>query len=218
MDRVYGETLAACLERLGEERMPIAEVLDLLVGISVALSAAHAAGVAHRDLKPSNVILSGERIVLVDLGLFVPEVLVGPNDIPAGSVDSIAPEVILSTVERGGGHFIDLYALGVLAYELLTGAPPYVADTIESILAQHVSAPIPDPKTRRADVPPELAALVHDLLAKDPRDRPQGAEAVLRELEVIRATTARSSRPPRLSNYGLAGDAPRSSAVRFRQA
>jgi serine/threonine-protein kinase len=186
MERVYGETLSCRLERRANvEEVSITEALETLLGITVALAAAHSVGVAHRDLKPANVILAGERIVLVDLGLFIPEVLVSHLDVPAGSIDSIAPEVILSIVEKGEGHLVDLYALGVLAFELLTGDPPFVGDTIEGVLAQHVGAPIPDPTGVRSGIPPSLGDLVRDLLAKDPRDRPQSASEVHQQLEAV---------------------------------
>jgi len=161
-------------------------VLDLLIPITDALSAAHAVGIAQRDLKPGNVLICGERIVLIDLGLFVPEVLVDPDNDAAGSPEYIAPEVLLRTVERGGGPLIDLYSLGILAFELLTNTTPFAADSLGRTLANHVGAPIPDVRTLRADVPGELAGLVSELLAKEPRSRPASAEAVLWQLKDVR--------------------------------
>jgi len=196
MERLYGETLEARIDEaciLGR-KLPIQEVLDVLVAIADALSAAHAAGVAQRDVKPANVILCGERVVLVDLGLFVPEVLVRPDDTTAGSVEYVAPEVLLHDVKPGNGPLIDLYALGVLAYEMLTCETPFAAESLGLTLAGHVGAPIPDVAARRPDVPGELAALVTELLAKDPKARPPSAEAVLWQLKDIQSHGVRRSR------------------------
>jgi serine/threonine-protein kinase len=181
MERIFGGTLEARLDELREagRSMPLCEVLRILVGIAEALSVAHGRGIAHRDLKPSNVILSGERVVLLDLGLFVPEVLVSPDNEVSGSVQYMAPEVILRDVVKGGGPLIDLYALGVIAFELLTNVTPFMADSMERILAKHVCDEIPDVGRLRPGVPAELTALVTELLAKSPKDRPPGAESVL---------------------------------------
>jgi len=124
--------------------------------------------------------------VIVDFGLFVPEVLVAPDDQAAGSPEYIAPEVLLRNVERGEGPLIDLYSLGILAFELLTHTTPYVSDSLGKTLASHVIAPIPDPRVLRPDVPRELAGLVLELLAKEPQARPASAEAVLWQLKDIR--------------------------------
>ena len=188
MERLFGETLEARLDdaRARGRHLSIEEVLDLLIPITDALSAAHAAGVAQRDLKPANVIVCGERVVLVDFGLFVPEVLVTPEDEAAGSAEYVAPEVLLRTVERGDGPLIDLYSLGILAFELLTNTTPFASDSLGRTLANHVGAAIPDVRELRPEVPPELAGLLRELLAKEPHARPASAEAVLWQLKDVR--------------------------------
>lgn len=198
LERLYGDTLADRIDELRahERRFSLPEALDLLIALADALSAAHRAGVAHRDLKPANVILSGERVVVVDLGLFVPEVLVGPENVPAGSAYTIAPEVLLRSVEKGRGPLVDLYAFGAIAFEVLTGVPPFLGDSLEQVLAAHVSAPVPDPRVLRPEIPDALAALVRELLAKDPEARPSGAEAVLWQLKDLRAHGAGPSARP----------------------
>lgn len=187
MERLVGESLARHLEDLGQrgDRMELLDVLKLLRVLAEALAAAHDAGFAHRDLKPDNVLLAGARVVVLDLGLFVPEVLVGPENVPAGSADYIAPEVLFGEVTRGEGELVDLYALGAIAHELLTGVAPYASDSVAATLARHVSADVPDPRDLRADVPEDLASLVRELLAKSPRDRPRGAEDVAWRLAAI---------------------------------
>jgi eukaryotic-like serine/threonine-protein kinase len=189
MERLYGESLEARLDalRMAGHRMPIEEALSLLQEIASALSVAHARCIAHRDLKPANVVLTGDRVVLVDLGLFVPEVLVSPDNDVAGSIQYIAPEVLLRDVARGGGPLVDLYALGVLAFELLTNVTPFTGDSTERVIANHLGGAIPDVRTLRSDVPAALAALIAELLAKNPKNRPPGAESVLWQLRDLQA-------------------------------
>lgn len=196
MERLYGETLETRIDeaRLCGHHIPVQEVLEVLVAIADALSAAHGAGVAQRDLKPANVILCGARVVLVDLGLVVPEVLVETDADAAGSVEYVAPEVLLHDVKPGKGHLVDLYAFGILAYEMLMNETPFAGESIGLMLASHVGAPIPDVAARRRDVPGDLAALVTELLAKDPRARPPSAEAVLWQLKDIQSHGVRRAR------------------------
>lgn len=196
MERLFGETLEARLADAAarDHLLSLNEVLDILVAIADALSAAHAAGITQRDLKPANVIVCGERVVLIDLGLVVPEVLVAPENDASGSAEYIAPEVLLRTVEKGEGPLVDLYALGILAFELLTNTTPFAAGSLGLVLANHVGAPIPDVRDVRPDVPRALAALISELLAKDPKDRPASAEAVLWQLKDIRNQGVRRSK------------------------
>jgi serine/threonine-protein kinase len=200
MERLFGETLA---ERLAEisargDRMELGEALDVLVGVADALAAAHRAGIGQRDLKPSNVFLCGERVVLFDMGVFVADALAETQDVEfGGTPEYVAPEVVLASVARGEGHLVDLYALGIIAYEVLTNATPYGGDSIGFILSNHVSRPAPDVRGLRA-VPPALALLISELLAKDPRKRPPSAEAVVWELQRIRAAREAPARRGRV--------------------
>jgi CheY-like chemotaxis protein len=136
----------------------IAEVLDTLLGIADGLAAVHASGISHRDIKPANIVLApGNRTVLMDFGLFTRE------------------------LDGGAGYLIDLYALGVIAHELLS---------VET-LGMQVRSPIPDIAAARSDVPPELSRLVYELLAKAPADRPQGIDDVLGRLRALRSRLER---------------------------
>lgn len=201
MERIFGDSLARHLADLRDraEPMELAEVLHHLRAVGEALAAAHNAGFAHRDLKPDNVLVTGARDVVLDLGLFVPEVLVGPENVPAGSADYVAPEVLFGEVARGEGPLVDLYALGAMAYELLTGVPPYATDDVAATLARHVSTSVPDVRVLREDTPDDLAALVRELMAKSPRDRPRAADEVVWRLSAIADRLAphphRTSRP-----------------------
>jgi serine/threonine protein kinase len=184
MERIFGETLEAYIDetRAARRYIPIREALHILTSIASALVTAHAAGFAQRDVKPANVILAPSRIVLVDFGLSMPEVLVGPENEVNGSADYIAPEVLRRGVTRGGGVLVDLYALGVLAFELLIGHPPFVDPRLSQTLRMHLVSRAPDVCALRSDVPPALGALVGELLSKDPLRRPVSAEAVMYDL------------------------------------
>lgn len=204
MERLFGETLEVRVDELRSvgRNMPISEVVKHLVAITAALADAHARGITHRDLKPSNVMLTAERTVLIDLGVFVPEALVSPDNDVAGSIRYMAPEVILRDVVRGEGPLVDLYALGIIAYELLTHSTPFPGASAVGVVADHLSAPVPDVRSHRADVPGPLAVLVSSLLEKKPSARPPGAEFVLWQLrEIARnvgdAAPPSSEAPPR---------------------
>jgi serine/threonine protein kinase len=187
MERIFGETLSSHLEELTSKgrMMPLDDAVDVLIGVTDALSAAHRAGVAQRDLKPGNIILAGDRVVLVDFGLFIPEVLVSPDNEISGTPEYLAPEVISRTVMPGEGPLIDLYSLGILAFELLTNATPFADESLARVISRHMAAEPPDVAARRP-IPAELATLVSELLAKDPHERPPSAEAVLWQLKHVR--------------------------------
>lgn len=197
MERVVGVSLETHLERrfAKGERFEIQEALDLLIPIADALVAVHGAGIAHRDIKPGNVMLStGGRAVLMDFGLFLPEFEVAAQVTIAGSPQYMAPEAITNSVEPGAGGLVDLYALGVVAFEILTGQPPFGGETPDEVWDHHLYDPVPDASALRAEIPPALSRLVSDMLAKDPGQRPQNAEAVLFRLRAIRAQIAAQPR------------------------
>jgi CheY-like chemotaxis protein len=118
-------------------------------------------------------------VVLADFGLATPEVTVRAGGPIVGSADYMAPEVILGLVRPGQGPRVDLYALGVVAFEVLAGRRPYPYGTSHAVLLSHVTRPIPDVRKLRSDTPEDLVALVGELLAKAPDDRPESAEAVV---------------------------------------
>lgn len=182
MERLYGVDLGTRLERAAQlgQSFRLSEALAIVLAISEALEAIHNAGIVHRDVKPDNVMLCPRRgPVLMDLGLVVPEYGVSSEMMKAGSPVYMAPEMIVSTAERGTGHLADLYSLGILFYELLTGAIPYDAEDLNVLMVKHVRAPIPDARALRPDLPDTVAALVRELMAKEPGNRPQTAEEVV---------------------------------------
>lgn len=188
MERIAGRSLRAHLDRTWQEggRVAIHAAVELLVALATALAAVHDAGLAHRDFKPDNVMLApGDRVVLTDFGLTLPEFLPGDGHV-AGSPSYMAPEIIALGVHPGAGHLVDLYALGIVAYELLTGQTPFERDHWLKTLQAHLTEPPRDPRELRPDVPDALARLVLELLAKEPEDRPDTAEWVAHALTTMR--------------------------------
>lgn len=187
MEYLQGERLDALYRH---KRLSLGQVLLLVDQILRVLSAAHAAGVIHRDLKPQNIFAmkaadGSQYIKLLDFGLARRAT---QKDDPAaerfaGSPHYMPPEQIrnLPLDLRA-----DLYSVGALAFELLTGHPPFTGPGIEAIVRAHLKTPPPSAATERPDTPPELSALITRLLAKAPEDRPPSAEAVRAELTKIR--------------------------------
>ena len=212
MPLVEGESLRTRLTREGA--LPLPDVLDYLRGVLSALAYAHGHDVVHRDIKPDNVLLAGEFAVVTDFGVAKALSTSGATGggltsvgLVLGTPAYMAPEQVAA--DPHVDHRADLYALGAMTYEMLTGQPPFAARTPQAILAAQI-AETPDPiERRRASVPPALSQLVMRLLAKSPADRPQSAQSVLREIDAMgaggeialtpaRAVPARATwRPPR---------------------
>ncbi len=188
MEHVLGVTLDEHVRRRQAAGEPVAltEALDVLVALAEGLAAVHRAGIAHRDVKPANVLLApGHRVVLADLGLVLSE-LDGPTHKAQGTPNYMAPESILGAIAPGAAHLVDVYALGVLAFWLTSGKLPYEAKTSSQVARLHIDAAIPE----LPSAPPKLAALVTEMLAKDPFARPQQLEGVSFRLRAIRAAVA----------------------------
>ncbi len=187
MPYVEGETLRAKLVRDGE--LPVAEAVRILREVADALAYAHARGLVHRDVKPENIMLSGRHALVMDFGVAkaVSEATGRQSlttvGVALGTPTYMAPEQ--ATADPHVDHRADLYALGVIAYELLTGRPPFTGNTPQQVIAAHVTQ-APDAVTRhRAAVPAPLADLVMRCLEKKPADRPQSAQLLLDRLEEL---------------------------------
>ena len=185
MPLIEGESLRAKIARQGE--LPIAEGIRILVDVADALSYAHSHGLVHRDIKPDNVLLSGKHAVVMDFGVSkalssaTGESSITSIGVALGTPAYMAPEQAAG--DPNTDHRADIYALGIMAYELLTGRPPFSAPTAQQVLAaQVVQQPPPITQTRTA-VPPGLEALVLRCLEKRAADRPQTAGEVLGALE-----------------------------------
>ncbi|MCS6913015.1 MAG: SUMF1/EgtB/PvdO family nonheme iron enzyme [Myxococcales bacterium] len=197
MEFLKGPSLATRLQQQGP-----AGVDALLVARQVAsvLAAAHAKGIVHRDLKPDNVKLvadpetpGGERAKLLDFGIAkVAEELQKPDGAQvktqAGTI--LGTPTYMSPEQCRGARDVtdrsDVYSLGVMLFEMLTGVPPFRSDGIGELLAMHMFQPPPDLMQVRPGTPPALAALVNAMLAKDPADRPS-MNQVIAELERLGA-------------------------------
>ncbi len=187
MPFVDGESLRAKLSREGELPVPVA--VKLLRDVAEALACAHEHGVVHRDIKPDNVMISRNHALVTDFGVAkaLSEATGGhgvtSTGMAMGTPAYMAPEQ--ASADPHVDHRADIYALGVLAYEMLSGQPPFVASTAQALLAAHVTqAPRPVTDTRPS-VPPGLAALVARCLEKKPADRWQTAEELAQQLELM---------------------------------
>jgi len=187
MPYVEGESLRDRLARSGEFAIP--DAVRILMEVADALSHAHAHGVVHRDIKPDNVMLSGRHALVADFGVAkavteaTGQQLLTSTGVALGTPTYMAPEQAMADPHQD--HRVDIYALGVLGYELLTGRAPFSATTAQEMLAAHVTA-VPDPVEKyRAAVSPALAQIIMKCLAKKPADRWQSAEEVLQHLEPL---------------------------------
>ncbi|HEX5386736.1 MAG TPA: serine/threonine-protein kinase, partial [Gemmatimonadales bacterium] len=206
MPYVEGETLR---ERLARGEAPSMEAaLRLLREVASALAYAHRSGVVHRDIKPANILIQDGHAVVADFGIAravsrarAPRAPVGSPDAAAGGGEdggatltgegtTLGTPAYMSPEQARGDatvdHRADLYALGVVMYELLAGAHPFGARPPKELIAAHIAEAPPPLSARRPDVAPALAALVMRCLEKDPAARPQSAEDVVAALDAAR--------------------------------
>jgi serine/threonine-protein kinase len=183
MELVRGETLQAHVRRSGA-LTPRAST-QIVAQVAEALDYAHLKGVVHRDLKPSNIMIGEDGTVKVmDYGIARARRFDGLTMTGSflGTPDYVAPE----TAEgKGADARSDLYSLGIVYYEILTGQKPFVADTPFATLRKHVAEPPTPPTAISPDTPRELEAIILRLLRKDPADRYPGAEELLLELRAF---------------------------------
>ncbi len=183
MELVDGQTLEAWLAAQDDEPN-LDEALRILNQICLGVSAIHAAGTLHRDLKPANILLDAQlRARVSDLGLAIPFKVGAGNKEPVGTPGYIAPEIHFDIAADGGATpQSDLYSLACIAFELLTGQPPYDASDDLALAVLHGTAPLPVASDLRRTLPEALDRVLQQGLAKDPRERPRTVELFRRAL------------------------------------
>ena len=187
MPYVEGESLRQRLQRTGE--LPVQDAVRILLEVVDALGYAHGQGVVHRDIKPDNVMLSGRHALVADFGVAkaVSEATgrqtLTSAGVALGTPTYMAPEQ--AAAEPHPDHRVDIYAVGVMGYELLAGQPPFVGMTPHQLLAAHITRQ-PEPlSTHRPACPPALEAVIMRCLEKRAADRWQSAEDLLQQLEPL---------------------------------
>ncbi|HRX19106.1 MAG TPA: protein kinase [Gemmatimonadales bacterium] len=196
MPYIEGRSLG---DRLAAGTLPsVREAVRILRDVARALSHAHERGIVHRDLKPDNVLLTGDAAMIIDFG--IAKALQEANTQATGETAALtrvgftvgtptymAPEQAAS--DPALDHRADLYAFGVLAYELLAGEPPFTAKSTHELLVAHMTRPAPSLDGRREDLPDGLVKLVSRCLAKAPADRPASAAELVDALEGVASAT-----------------------------
>src|SRR5688572_16271242 len=185
MPFVEGETLRARLER--ERQLPVRDAVRIAREVADALAYAHARGVIHRDVKPENILLHGGHALVADFGIALAVQQAGGQRITQtglslGTPQYMAPEQAAG--EKSVDARADVYALGAVLYEMLSGEPPFTGPTTQAVIARVLTAePTPLDEVRRS-VPSHVAAAVHTALAKLPADRFAGAAQLAAALAV----------------------------------
>jgi serine/threonine-protein kinase len=182
MEYVEGKTLRDLLRE--EKRLPTARAIEITEQLADAMAYAHSQGVYHRDLKPENVLITPEgRVVVTDFGIAL---LSGARRLTwrwltsaMGTPDYMAPEQIQG--KRGDAR-TDVYAIGIMLFEMLAGHVPWEGDNPMAVMSQHVSGPLPPLRKIRPEVLPPLEAIVRKCLRKDPDERYQSATELLYDL------------------------------------
>lgn len=187
MEYVPGETLQERLKRLNDSqrRMPLEETLKITINICEALSYAHKRGMVHRDIKPANIMLDvNNQAILMDFGIV--KIIGGSMHTVTGAVMGTArympPEVVRS---EPADQRSDIYALGITLYEMLSGKPPFEANSAMTVMMMHLNDPIPDIRPLRADLDPQLMPVLMKALAKDRDQRYASADEFATALKRI---------------------------------
>ena len=210
MPFVQGESLRA---RLAKGPLAVHDAVSLLREVARALAYAHERGVVHRDIKPDNVLVSGGSAVVADFGIAKALAAAKRGEHPEGDSPkdprisaltaigtSIGTPAYMSPEQAAGdpdtNHRADLYSLGCLGYEVLTGRPPFLEKSPHRMLTAHMTEKPQPVSALRPDVPPVLSDLIAALLEKNPEARPQSAEDVIRVLDSAASSAPGQAVPP----------------------
>jgi serine/threonine-protein kinase len=212
MPYIEGESLRG---RIVRGPLSLRETVAVLKDATRALAYAHSGGIVHRDMKPDNVLLAGTAAVVTDFGvakalsaarergLAYPQAgqTITGVGISLGTPQYMAPEQ--AAADPNADHRVDIYALGIVAYEMLVGSPPFHGRTPQALLAAQLTELPPPLAARRYDVPVALADLIMKCLEKDPADRPRNAGELLAVLDSAEALAGPIAAPPRVRSARL---------------
>ena len=206
MPFILGESLRT---RVMRGPLSVRETVGIMKDVAKALAYAHGHGVVHRDIKPDNILLAAGTAVVTDFG--VAKAILSARDqsvaarqrtitgigFAAGTPTYMAPEQAAADPDVDARA--DIYALGIVAYEMLAGAPPFHRRTPQALLKAHLSEPPPPLATRRYEVPQALDRLITQCLEKEPARRPKTASDIARALELPEYVSGAFAVPPRQS-------------------
>ncbi len=185
LEYIPGQDLWAFDNTFSPNLMPFEESLPIIDSVLAALEYSHRHNVIHRDLKPENVMITPEKQVKVmDFGLarIQGQSRLTQEGLVAGTASYLAPELALG---EAGNYRVDLYALGVIMYELFTGRRPFSGEDPLTVISQHIHAPVVPPQRYNPNIPDELQAIILKLLAKQPDDRYVNATEVRQALAPV---------------------------------
>ncbi|PWC04405.1 Stk1 family PASTA domain-containing Ser/Thr kinase [Agromyces badenianii] len=170
------------------------QTVDIMDAVLAGLAAAHKAGIVHRDLKPENVLLADDgRIKLGDFGLArAASANTATGQALLGTIAYLSPELVTRGVADARS---DIYAVGIMMYEMLTGEQPYVGEAPMAIAYQHANDQVPTPSSKNPGVPVELDELVLWATARDPEERPNDAREMLERLREVEPSIRSSHQP-----------------------
>ena len=192
MEYLPGITLRELLKDY--KKLTPEQTVDIMDAVLSGLAAAHKAGIVHRDLKPENVLLADDgRIKLGDFGLArAASANTATGQALLGTIAYLSPELVTRGVADARS---DIYAVGIMMYEMLTGEQPYVGEAPMAIAYQHANDTVPTPSSKNPSVPAELDELVLWATARDPEERPNDARVMLDRLREVEPGI-RASRTP----------------------
>jgi serine/threonine protein kinase len=197
MELIDGVTLKNLIKDNQTEGRIIAfkESVRIIIDVGKALAYAHSRGVVHRDIKPANIMMDkSNRVVLTDFGLA--KITSGPQFTTTGALVGtpayMSPE---QGIGQPGDFRSDLYSLGSVFYQMVTGRFPFIAETPIATVFKHINAPLPWPRTINPDIPEELERVLVKLLEKNPTDRYQSAEEMVEDLTRLQKSLNEETQP-----------------------